>query len=122
MDEKKRSPYEVAIVTVVIILTVVLAVGLFSSRAKVEKGRLLGQELSQIRSSISTFIIINKHYPKSLDELASSTYTFDSTSRPYVEFLARAKDGGVVDPFGNPYSYDPKSGWVNSTTVGYQTW
>lgn len=122
MDEKKRAPYEVAIVTVIVIITVVLAIGLFSSRARVEKGRLLVQELSQIRSSISVFNLLNKHYPKSLDELANSTYTFESTSRPYVEFLARAKDGGVVDPFGNPYSYDSRSGWVSSTTSGYQTW
>lgn len=122
MVKKKRSQFEVVIVVIVIVLTLALGIGIYSGRAKVNKSRLLIQELSMFRSSVTLFQMINRKVPKSLDELANSSYEVDSTMRPYVEFLHRSGDGVIIDPFGNPYSYDPKGGWVASTTSGYLRW
>lgn len=120
--KRKRSTYEVVIVVLVVGLSVALAFGLFSGRNKVNKGRLLMNELSMFRSAISLYNMTNHKYPQSLEELATSTYEVDLQKRPYVEFIHRSESGNVIDPFGNPYIYEKNSGWISSTSKGYTQW
>jgi len=32
------------------------------------------------------------------------------------------KQGNIIDPFGNPFAYDPLKGEAKTTTAGYETW
>ena len=79
------------------------------------------QELSMLRSSISLYSVLNSKLPKSLDELKNSTYTIDDVQKPYIEFFNDTNQD-LIDPFGKPYSYNPKKGWVSSASEGYERW
>lgn len=122
MQEKKHSYFEILVISAVVVLSIILGTGLYAGRAKVNKSRLLMQELSMFRSSISMFNIVNHRYPASLDELVASTYEIDSQSRPFVDRVHRSKSGELLDPFGKSYFYDAKSGWLRSSTEGYSQW
>lgn len=122
MTSKKRSTFEVVLVTVIVGLTLALGIALFAGRSKVQKGRLLIQELSTLRSGISLYNAVNNKMPGSLNELVDSTYTVNATERPYVEFQHKNSEGKLIDPFGSSFNYEPKTGWVSSSTEGYEAW
>lgn len=122
MGVTKRSAYEWILVTIVVVLTVVLGVGLYSGRDKVTKSKLLIQELAMLRSGAAQYKMINKRPPSSLKELLAAVYDFDGEKRSFLESAPLSDKGEVTDPFGNPYNYDPKSGWINSTTPGFERW
>ncbi len=120
--EKKRSTFEVVLISVVVILSLILGVGIYAGRATVQKRRLLIQELSMLRSAISLYAVINKQLPPDLTELEKNKYTTENSTKPYLEYLYDDNADMLRDPFGNPYHYDPVSGWVRSTTEGYTRW
>ena len=122
MVKKKRSSYEYVVVFVIVLLSVTLAVSLYAERAKVQKGNLLIQELSTLRSGIQIYRLFNNKNPASLEELTESTYSVGSIKKPYLERLPLDKNGNLVDPFGNPYIYDPNGAWVKSQTNGFENW
>ena len=122
MQKKKRSVFESSLIAIVIILTLTLGLGLYARRAKVQKSKLLSQELSMFRSSISLYRIINKKWPGGLDELVSSKYSVNSKMRPYLTLPKSMNKNSFFDPFGNSYSYDSKTGWIMSKTSGYAQW
>ncbi|MFH1830850.1 MAG: hypothetical protein ABH871_08775 [Pseudomonadota bacterium] len=122
MAKRKRSYFEIIVITVVVVLTVVLAAGLYAGRTKVQKSNLLVQELGMLRSSLLLYKTINNHSAPSLEQLMTEEYDVGTTKRTYVERLPFSKDGKIIDPFGNPYNYDPKTGWLSSTTSSYEKW
>jgi hypothetical protein len=120
--EKKRAGFEVVIVTVVVILTLALGLLLFKQRDKVQKGRVLIQELAAMRSGVSLFQMINNRLPSDLKELIGSTYEANSVTHPYIEFSGDKDEGKPLDQFGNPFVYDARTGWVRSSSRGYENW
>lgn len=118
----KRPAYEKVIVTVVVTLSIVLGFALYAGRAKVRKSEMLTNELSMFRSAVMLYKMTNKKNPESLEELGTATYDMDSVKRVYLDRIPRGADGRIADPFGSAYAYDPKSGWVNSTTQGFEKW
>jgi len=122
MTEIRRSPFEFVVVAIVVGLTVVLAAGLYSGRKKEQKSNLLVQELGMLRSGVTLYRTVHHENATSLEELAAKEYEVGDAKRPYIEQLPMSKDGRIVDPFGNPYAYDPKTGWVSSTTEGFERW
>lgn len=107
----KRPAYEKIIVTIVVALSIVLSFALYAGRAKVRRGEMLKNELSMFRSAVILYKIADKKNPENLEELGGG-----------VDRLPRGPDGKIVDPFGNEYAYNPKNGWVNSTTRGFEKW
>jgi competence protein ComGC len=95
-----RPKYEVVIVTMVVIITIIISIGIYSERSKVNKRKLLITEMDTLRSNIALYIIHNKSKPPSLDALSLPK----------------------IDPFGNEYTYDPETGRVSSITEGYESW
>ena len=122
MGEVKRSPFEVLVVTVVVVLTIVLGASLYAGRTKIEKSNMLINEMSALRSSLLLYKIVNHRNVPELSMLATTDYTMGGVERPFIERLPINKSGAIVDPFGNPYLYDSKSGWVSSTTRGCERW
>lgn len=119
---KKRPTYEFVIVTAVVVLSIILGGGLFSGRAKLGKMRLLIQELSMLRSGITHFMMVKRHMPPALDDLVKETYKAGDLELPFVDHMPKSNKGETVDPFGSPYRYDPKNGWVASSTRGFEKW
>lgn len=119
---KGRAAYEWVLVTIVVILTVILGLGLYSGRDKVQKSKMLIQELGVMRAGIAHYKMINKKVPSSLEELATATHGAKGNEKPFIEGLHIGEDKTVIDPFGNSYKYDPKIGWVSSQTAGFERW
>lgn len=125
MSVKGRARYEVIVVVIVIVVAVVLAVGLYSRRGKVQNDKILMNELSAMRTSVSLYVTLNKEMPASLKDLTMKTYNLgDGVQKPYLDGIASKIDaaGKFMDPYGNPYGYDPRKGFVYSTTKGYEKW
>ena len=122
MTKGRHSPFEIIVIVIVVTLTVLLGAGLYAGRMKVQKSNLMVQELSMLRSSLTLYKTVNHVNAPSLEDLAASEYEVGDGKRPYVDRLPLSKDGNIIDPFGNKYEYDPKTGWVSSTTSGFERW
>ncbi len=122
MGRRRRSYFEIIAIVVLVSLTVVLGAGLYAGRATSLKSELLIHELSMMRSSLLVYKIINRRNAASLKQLATSTYYVADDKRPYIDKLPPVRKGKIIDPFGNPYFYDPKTGWASSTTPGFVQW
>ncbi|MFA5811765.1 MAG: hypothetical protein WC956_05485 [bacterium] len=122
MGKRNRTGFEILVVVVVVALTLVMGASLYAGRAKVEKTSLLLSELGMLRSSLMTYRLVNHRNAQDLFQLANEKYEADGAEKPYIERLPMNDKGAVVDPFGNPYAYDPNSGWVSSSTPGFERW
>lgn len=123
-SKKSRAKYEVVIILLVIIAAVVVAFGISRAQSKAEKSKLMISELEQMRAAITTYVTLNKTTPPDLVDLTKMTYSFapGDQAKNYLSNIKVGKDGELVDPFGNPYKYDSKTGWVSSSTKGYDKW
>lgn len=113
------------LVVIVVILVVGLLVGANIYYQRLEaRQRALFYQLQIIRNAINVHKIIEKRNPVSLTELAHGIYKFpgDKLTKKYMTNVPFDKEGGLVDPFGNRYIYDHKTGWVRSATPGYEMW
>ena len=83
--------------------------------------------LGNIRKGIMAYVLINQRLPTDLRNLLKERIILpvrEDTifTTEYLRTLALDSEGFPVDSFGNRYAYDPKTGRVNSTTQGYETW
>jgi len=123
MPKSGPAKYEILIVSAVVILSVVLAAGLYSGRTKVYNRKCLINELQSMRQAVENYAMINKAFPPDLNTLMKSAYEPSvGEKRPYLEKIASDKRGRPLDPFGNLYVYDPEKGLVHSQTRGYESW
>ncbi|PIR17789.1 MAG: hypothetical protein COV46_02770 [Deltaproteobacteria bacterium CG11_big_fil_rev_8_21_14_0_20_49_13] len=122
--KKPRAKFEWAIIAVVLVAAIVVAFGIYSKRDSVNKGKILISELDNIRSAVTMYKTLNKANPPTLEALTKLNYSFEpgQTGKAYLEKVTISTGGQLVDPFGNPYKYDSKNGWVISTTKGYDKW
>lgn len=123
MRRRRRPFYESIIIGMVVALSLIMGASLTRARAKVEKDNLLINELSEIRTAIVAFKATVGSFPATLADLGSQTFDAGGgEKRPYLEGLPMAPEGMWIDPFGNPYVYDPASGWVKSSSPGHERW
>jgi len=90
--------------------------------------------LTNIRTSIRLFRMLNERNPRNLKELVENEVLFPARSgkEPYAgpiffdeKYLvkqAQDAEGHPVDAFGNRYAYDPVRGEVKASTKGYESW
>ncbi|HPQ80598.1 MAG TPA: hypothetical protein PLZ86_02625 [bacterium] len=120
---KKRSVYDIVVVTIVVVLALVMSAKLYAGRSQIQKSGMLVVELGSFRNAIRAYRLVNKANPSSLEELTKTGIETEVELRPFLEKLpALDEDGRPVDPFGSPYSYDSERGWVSSSTSGYERW
>lgn len=122
MAKARRSTFELIVVIAVVAFTVVMGAGIYAKRVELQKSELMIHELAMLRSSLALYKIVNHQNAGSLAELAQGEYDVDGAWRPYVDRLPPSDDGDILDPFGSPYAYDKKTGWVSSTSSGYERW
>jgi type II secretory pathway pseudopilin PulG len=89
--------------------------------------------LSNIRTSIKLFRMLNGRNPKSLQELIEKNIMIPARTgaEPYMGSIFKQKylmqqvidaNGNILDPFGNPFVFDEMTGQVRSTTKGCESW
>lgn len=89
---------------------------------------LLQVELKSIRQSLLLYEAMNGKYPEDLRELEKARFRAKSAADEVIfgeEFLStvgRDDSGYLIDPFGNRFHYEPKSGRIGSATEGYENW
>ena len=119
----KRS-IERIIFVIVALLTVGMMVSSIRFERRMTNQKLLFYQLQALRTSANLFRAIERHEPTSLKELFESDFEFpdESVRRRFVDFPFVTKDGQFLDPFGHPYEYSDKTGWIRSSTPGYEFW
>lgn len=124
LKSTNRGKIEKVILLIVFLGALVFVAVTYMRECKVAKEKALYSQLAAMRQGIGLYGVLEKSFPKSLIELAYATYRMpgDSMNRKYVEMVQVGKDGKIVDPFGTPYYYDPKTGWINSATPGFKDW
>ena len=92
----------------------------------------LKTELSNIRTSIRLFKMLNGRNPASLREMIEmkvmfparigSGYSGSFFKQSYLMKNAVDEEGNKVDAYGNPFLYNPQRGEVRASTKGYENW
>jgi type II secretory pathway pseudopilin PulG len=101
--------------------------------ARAAQESALKAELSNIRTSIRLFQMLNGRNPDSLKELmekkvllpgriGSTSYTGSIFEERYLLKNALDHEGNKLDAFGNPFQYDRERGEVKSVTKGFENW
>lgn len=130
-DEKGqagRTVFETLLITSLVGILLVFAVSNFLSSVRLTREAALRIELSNIRTSIILYVTLNRRYPESLSVMVREGYTLPTGSGSglikykYIEGMAVDKDGNLLDTFGAPFTYESKTGWVKSSTKGYESW
>ncbi len=128
-DEKGqagRTVFETLLITSLVGILLVLAVSNFLTSVRLTREVALRIELSNIRTAITLYITLNRRYPANLRDMVRDGYTLPTGSGlikyKYIEGMAVDKDGNLLDTFGAPFNYERKTGWVKSSTKGYESW
>ncbi len=102
--------------------------------AHVAQETALKAGLTNIRTSIKLFKMLNGRNPRSLNELIEQNVMLPARigkgpysgpvffNQKYLEMEAIDSQGYLLDPFGNHYTYDAIQGEVKSSTKGYEAW
>ena len=124
MQKPARKWFEYLLVLAVIIVVSFLVGSNVYYQQRAGKQRVMFYQLQILRSAINLFKVVNKAAPHSLVELAVGYYKFpgEGLTKRYIENPPIDEKGRVVDPFGNPYYYDSKTGWIRCATQGYEFW
>ncbi len=113
----QRKHWYIIIISVVIVATVAAIINRHLAQ-RAEREQALIFELKQLRIAVQLYLRMQKKWPA---DLATALDTKHAVHSPNWS-MQRDASGKPVDPFGNPYVYDPKSGWLHSTTKGYGSW
>jgi len=146
LNNKGRTVFEMILTLTLIGILLIGAVTYLERTTTIIKEYSLISELSNMRTTILLYFVINKKFPDSLKQmvnekillpfhdtetlkkmaaessglnLQSGTIIIDRT---YLEKIAMDKDGNITDPFGHPYDYDARVGRISSSTPHYEGW
>ena len=127
IEKRAFSTLELCICVFLIGLFIVLGIGIYRYFLIQAKEIVLQAELKNLRAVITFYYAIHKKYPEDLKEMKEKGYIeFSPESRvvrrEYLKLLTADKEGYPLDPFGNRYLYDKKTGEVMSGTKGYEKW
>jgi type II secretory pathway pseudopilin PulG len=124
-----------------ILIAILISAGMsyYLQVVRVARETALRYELASIRTAIVLFTALNRRPPESLQELTARQYllpdaeytvaagpiALESRSvfkRSYLEPSSVDNQGQVLDPFGQPYRYDPRAGRVSVADKRYERW
>ena len=128
-DEKGqagRTTFETLLITSLVGILLVIAISNFLTSVRLVREVALRSELGHIRTAVIIYITVNRRYPVSLRDMVREGYTLPTGSGlikyKYIEGMAVDKDGNLLDTFGAPFTYESETGWVKSSSKGYERW
>ena len=128
-DEKGqagRTTFETLLITSLVGILLVIAISNFLTSVRLVREVALRSELGHIRTAVIIYITVNRRYPVSLRDMVREGYTLPTGSGlikyKYIEGMAVDKDGNLLDTFGAPFTYESETGWVKSSSEGYESW
>lgn len=126
-NEKGLGIIETIIVCLLVAILFGVLIPKYQRMARDAREVALRMGLTNIRTAIQLYTLLNTRPPEDLKELLGKRYlipTKDGTifNDQYLKTLALDNEGYPIDPFGNRYIYDPKDGRVSSKTKGYEGW
>ncbi len=108
----------------IILAAIVVALGFaaFNIQAarKAEKEQAMIYQLKQLREAVELYEKVQKAKPAELK--AAMVVTINGKVVPIQWTFQKDASGNPLDPFGVPYQFDKKSGWVKSGSKGYESW
>lgn len=114
---------ELVLVALVIFLSLMLSGSLYKARVQKENAKILRNELTMLRSGVMLYYTLNKKFPDSLESLEKESYESpDGKKMVYLEKMPPQKKGEYIDPFGETYQYNSKTGWIESKAKGFHYW
>lgn len=114
---------ELVLVALVIFLSLMLSGSLYKARVQKENAKVLRNELTMLRSGVMLYYTLNKKFPDSLESLEKEMYEFpNGEKKVYLEKMPPQNNGEYIDPFGEVYHYNSKTGWVESRAKGFHFW
>lgn len=129
MELKSPSRRWTEVAIVIVILGLVSALAAINMRAErhLMHQKALFFELQILRNSINLYKVVNSKNPSSLLALVTEVYELKngsgaSITHRYLDGSPVDPDGSVRDPFGQAYQYDEKTGWLRSSSQGYEFW
>lgn len=118
MTFSKQTWYGIILATIV---AAVLMTGYHVRVAqKAEKEQAMIYQLSQLREAVQLYLVSHKALPTELK--SALVVTRDGKAVPIEWSFQKDAAGNPVDPFGAPYAFNSKKGWVSSKTQGYEAW
>lgn len=94
-------------------------VNIYNAR-KAEKEKAMIFQLKQLRTAVQIFEMTQKAKPGELT--AAMVVSVGGKGVPIQWTMTKDSKGAPLDPFGKPYQYDKKTGWVSSGSKGYESW
>lgn len=124
MTSPDRNKWEYLILVVVVLTVATLVSANIYFQRQNNRQKALYYELQMLRSGINLFKVVEKRNPRNLNELAHGTYQFpgEMETKKYLYNVPFNTEGKLVDPFDNEFLYDYKTGWIRSSTEGYEIW
>lgn len=108
----------------IIVATIVAAALITTYHARVaqkaEKEQAMVYQLSQLREAVQLYLTTHKALPKELKE--ALVVSRDGKAVTMQWGFEKDTSGNPVDPFGTPYAFNGKNGWVSSRSQGYESW
>ncbi|HUK55951.1 MAG TPA: type II secretion system protein [Nitrospiria bacterium] len=115
------------IVVVLISIFIGVLIPKYQRMAQAAREAALQISLGNLRKAVQVYVLTRQKIPADLKDLMREHYTLpikEGTlfTDQYLKTKALDESGNPVDPFGNPFGYDPSNGRVYSTTKGYEKW
>lgn len=125
--ERGRSLWENLVLGTLLVGMIYVAVLYYGKVADQARMKVLESDMRNMRLGISLYLYKNGTVPKDIRDLEKRDvieYTAggELIRREYVKLITKDEEGYPVDPFGNRYRYEPKTGMVHPTTPGYENW
>lgn len=126
-DEEKvfrRSPSEYMIIALVVILSVWAIAALARGQIRHFREVALRQQLLQIRNGVLAYYVRHQKFPPDLNVLDEMPPKSPRGGKPFRMFDRSGEEegGGITDPFGYSYIYNPLKGSVLSVAPCCQSW
>ncbi|MFY9269743.1 MAG: type II secretion system protein GspG [Candidatus Manganitrophaceae bacterium] len=126
-NQKGAGTLETLLVCILVGILVGAVIPYYQKLQRDMKEATLQTGLANIRKGIELYHLFQGRYPSDLKVLVNTRYLIpirEDTffSGEYLRNQTVDSEGDLLDPFGNRYRYDLKSGSVRSGTEGYKTW
>ncbi|HPQ81785.1 MAG TPA: hypothetical protein PLZ86_08715 [bacterium] len=124
MDARRRPGWEWALFIGVVVLAIALVGTTYAFQKHSAKQHALHYQLQLLRTAELLYLAVNSKLPERLEDVAQGSFRLpgDETTRRYLEHPPMMVGGKLTDPFGNTFTYDPTTGWIKSSTPGYEFW